>query len=259
MKLYFHYFSLHLRSLMEHKKSFFLMTLGNTLATLSLLLGMLFLFQRFHGVKGFTLEEVMVCFSATLLGYALAETFFRGFDLFPSLLANGSFDRILVRPRSAIFQVLAGNIELGRLAGRMLQAILMAGYSFGCGAVDWRPDRVLCLILMVAGTFCLFSGLFLIYAAISFFTTEGLEIMNILTNGGQEFGSYPLVIYGKQVLFFTTFFIPLACVQYYPLLYLLGRSQNPLLMLLPLAGAAFYLPAWLFWRVGVRHFKSTGS
>lgn len=49
MKLYFHYFSLHLRSLMEHKKSFFLMTLGNTLVTFSLLLGMLFLFQRFHG------------------------------------------------------------------------------------------------------------------------------------------------------------------------------------------------------------------
>lgn len=259
MKLYLHYLSLHVRSLMEHKKAFLLTTIGNTLATFSVLLGMLFLFQRFHGVKGFTLPEVMVCFSVTLLGFSLAETIFRGFDRFPVLLGNGSFDRILTRPRSPLFQVLAGNMELGRLMGRMVQAILMAVYSFGSGVIAWTPGRVLCLLLMVLGAFALFSGLFLIYAAISFFTTESLEVMNIFTNGGQEFGSYPMVIYGKQVLFLTTFLVPLALVQYYPLLYLLGRSQDPLLLLLPLAGLLFLLPAWFFWRVGVRHFKSTGS
>lgn len=258
MKLYFRYFSLHLRCAMEYKKSFFMLTIGGALTSFSTLMGMLFLFQRFHRIEGFTFEEVLVCFSVTLLGFSLAETFFRGFDRFPVLLANGGFDRILVRPRNEIFQVLAGSMELTRL-GKMIQAVLTAIYAFGCGAVDWRPDRVLCLLLMVVGAFCLFSALFLIYAGISFFTTESLEVMNIFTDGGREFGTYPMAIYGKRILLFTTFIIPLACVQYYPLLYLLGREENPLLMFLPLAGCAFFLPAWLFWRVGVRHFKSTGS
>lgn len=258
MRLYLRFASMHLRTAMEHKKSFFLLALGGAITSGSTLLGMLFLFDRFHGVEGFTFEEVLVCFSVTLLGFSLAETFFRGFDRFPVLLGNGGFDRILVRPRNEIFQVLAGSMEFTRL-GKMVQAVLTAAYALGSGAVDWRPDRVLCLLLMVVGTTGLFCALFLIYAAISFFTTESLEFMNIFTDGGREFGAYPMAVYGKEVLFFTTVFVPLACVQYYPLLYLLGRSDNVWLMLLPLVGLLFFLPAWVFWRIGVRHFKSTGS
>nr|MDD6336463.1 ABC-2 family transporter protein [bacterium] len=91
------------------------------------------------------------------------------------------------------------------------------------------------------------------------FTTEGLEVFNILTDGGREFGQYPLSIYGKGVLKFFTFIVPLALVQYYPFLYLIGQSTNPVYPLLPLAGAVFILPCYGIWRIGLRHYRSTGS
>jgi ABC-2 type transport system permease protein len=103
------------------------------------------------------------------------------------------------------------------------------------------------------------SGLFLIYAGFTFFTIEGLEFMNILTDGGREFGRYPYSIYGREILKFLTYVIPLALYQYYPLLYLLDKSGNMLYIFYPLIGTLFIIPCYIFWRFGLNRYKSTGS
>jgi ABC-2 type transport system permease protein len=104
-----------------------------------------------------------------------------------------------------------------------------------------------------------FFGLFLVYAAFSFFTVEGLEFMNIFTDGGREFGRYPYSIYGQGVLKFLTYVIPLALVQYYPLMYLLGREESMLYAFIPLLSIFFLLPCYGFFRIGLQKYKSTGS
>ena len=58
---------------------------------------------------------------------------------------------------------------------------------------------------------------------------------------------------------FLTYGIPLALFQYYPLLYLLDRAQNPILMFLPLLSLLFVLPCYALFRLGLRKYKSTGS
>lgn len=83
--------------------------------------------------------------------------------------------------------------------------------------------------------------------------------MNILTYGGREHGRYPYSIYGDRVLKFLTYVIPLALVQYYPLLYLLGRETGAAYMLAPLASLLFLAPCFLFFKFGLRRYKSTGS
>lgn len=112
---------------------------------------------------------------------------------------------------------------------------------------------------MLLGGIAVFSSLFVVYAALCFFTIEGLEFMNIFTDGGREFGTYPLSIYGKEILKFFTFVVPLALFQYFPLLYLLGRTDNLLYMFAPLFSLLFSLPAYLLWRLGVKRYTSTGS
>lgn len=105
----------------------------------------------------------------------------------------------------------------------------------------------------------MFSGLFMVYAALRFFTTEGLEFLNIFTDGGRELGKYPIGVYGNAVLKFFTCLVPLAMVQYYPLLYLTGRDERVIAGLCPIAGFVFLIPCYVLWRFGVRHFTSTGS
>ena len=97
MKLYFRYFSILLKSQMQYKVSFLLVSLGQMFLAVNMFLGIYFLFARFHSVDGFTYSEVLLCLSIILLGFSLAEIFFRGFDAFSSIISNGEFDRMMVR------------------------------------------------------------------------------------------------------------------------------------------------------------------
>ena len=155
-------------------------------------------------------------------------------------------------------QVLASLIEFSRL-GRLVQAILVFCYAIPASGIHWTWDKALTLCLMVLCGSIVFFSLFLIYAAFSFFTIEGLEFMNVFTDGGREFGRYPYSIYGREVLRFFTYVIPLALFQYYPLLYLLGRRTSILYMLMPLLALPFAIPAYAFWRYGLSKYNSTGS
>jgi len=216
------------------------------------------MFLRFNSVEGFTFEQVLLCSAVILFSYSIAECFGRGFDMFTMIISNGEFDRILVRPRSEVFLVLASKMEFTRV-GRLIQAVAIFCYAIPASGVHWTADKILTLFLMVSCGVFIFFGLFLIYAAVSFFTIEGIEFMNVITDGGREFGAYPFSIYGQGILRFLTYVIPLALFQYYPFLYLIGVSTNRLYMLTPIIGLLFLLPCYGIWRFGLSKYKSTGS
>lgn len=258
MRLYFYYVSVNIRSTMQYKASFILTAIGQFLVSFTIFLGIFFMFQRFSKVEGFTYSEVLLCFAIMLMEFSLAEMFARGFDQFSGMVKTGEFDRILVRPRNEIIQVLGSKFELTRI-GRMMQAVVMFIYGIVKSEITWSFSKILTVVFMLAGGTAVFTALFLIYAALCFFTLDGLEFMNIFTDGAREFGKYPVGVYGEKVLLFTTFLIPYALVQYYPLLYILGRRTELVYMFLPLLACWFLVPALLFWKFGVRHYKSSGS
>ena len=243
---------------MQYKVSFFITCFANVLVAFGGLVGIIFMFTRFNEVAGFTFEDALLCYAVMLAAFSLAETFGRGFDLFPQMLGNGEFDRALVRPQPIILMVLSMKMEFVRIA-RLIQALLIFAYVIPNSAVIWTWDNILTLSLMVVCGAILFFALFVVYASFTFFTTEGLEFMNIFTNGGLEHGRYPFSIYGQGVLKFLTYVIPLALVQYYPLLYLLGRENGVFYMLSPLFSLLFLIPAYAFFRFSLSRYKSTGS
>ena len=55
MKLYLKFLSIHMRSAMTYRTSFFLSCLGHLLITGNVFLGVIFMMQRFESVGGYTL------------------------------------------------------------------------------------------------------------------------------------------------------------------------------------------------------------
>ena len=207
MRLYGKFFVMQLKSIMEYKTSFFLSCIGQFLVSFNVFLGMYFMFQRFHNVNEFTDNEVLLCFGITLMEFSLAESVARGFDNFDFMIRQGDFDRILVRPRSEILQILGSRIEFSRI-GRILQAVVMFSYGFAVSHIKWNWGKLLTVLFMLIGGTIVFCGIFLLYASLCFFTIEGLEFINVFTDGAREYGKYPVCIYGKRVLLFWTFVIP---------------------------------------------------
>ena len=258
MRLYMKFFALHLKRAMAYRRSFWFGTIGQFIMSFTAWLGMRFLLGRFGDVKGYTLAECTLCGGIVLTAFSLAECFFRGFDHFDTLVRQARLDRLLLRPRGVLFQVLCEEMEFDR-AGRLLQGGVMLAWGVSAAGIAWTPLRAAALLLMVICGAVVFGGLYVVQAALCFVTLEGLEAMNVFTYGAREYGVYPVDVYGRGALRFCTFLIPYALFQYWPLQYLLGRSGDARLAFVPLLAAWFLAPCALAWRAGLRKYASAGS
>lgn len=258
LRLYGKYVSVILQGTMQYKISFLLTALGRFLVAFNGVLAIFFLFSGFTDIKGYTYGEVLLCYALIQLSFYLAEMFGCGFAAFAGCVKRGDFDRMLVRPRSLILQVMGSRFDLGR-GGMIFSALVMLAMGIRECRLDWTAARVVTMILMVLGGMFLFIGLFLVGATICFFSVEDSGAINVLTYGAREHGKYPIDVYGKDMMRFCTYIIPYTLVQYYPLQFLLGRTECWYYMFCPLGVGFFLLLAYGFWRFGVSRYASCGS
>ena len=258
------YLSISLRGQLQYRASFVMAALGNLLNSLIELVGIWALFDRFGHLAGWTFAEVALFYGVVNCTYAIAELLASGFEQFGTLyVKTGDFDRLLLRPRSTVLQLAGHELSLRRI-GRLLPGIIVVVAAWVALEVPPEIDRIGLLFLAVAGGVAFFFGLLVLQATMCFWTTESLELMNILTYGGVETSSYPLPIYHRAFRRFFTFVIPLACVGYFPVVAVLG-VDDPLgttrlfQATAPLAGFAFLGVAIGVWQLGVRRYTSTGS
>ena len=93
---------------------------------------------------------------------------------------------------------------------------------------------------------------------------ESAEFANGFTYGGRDFAAYPLTVYSGLFRRLFGYGLGFAFVSYYPALALLGRADplhgpDWLGWCAPLVAIAAALAAGGVWRLGVRHYRSTGS
>jgi ABC-2 type transport system permease protein len=251
---------MNLKSIFEYRLSALFVSIGQILTTAFAFISMDLLFRRFGNLLGWSFGEAGICFAVTSIAFALSECFARGFDAFSGMVVRGEFDRILLRPRSPMFQVLGAQTAVTRVA-RVFFCLAVLFIVIPRAEIAWDAPRIITLVLMITGGAALFSGIFILGAAVCFYTLEGLEVINIFTDGGRELASYPLPVYGKWMRRFFTFIIPFGCVNYLPLMFITGRaSAHPYLyMLTPLLGFVFLIPCGAVWSMGVRRYTSSGS
>lgn len=263
LRLYGHYVSVSFRSQMQYRASFIMLTFGHFFMTGLEFLGIWVLFARFDRLGDWRLEEICLFYGLINMAFALTDATSRGFDLFANMVKTGDFDRLLLRPRSTAIQ-LAGQEFTLRRVGRFSQGFLVFVYGAQTLGLVWSAAKIGLVILTILGGASLFYGLIVLQATLAFWTTESLEIMNTVTYGGVQTAQYPLDIYRTWFRRVFTYVIPLACISYYPALALLEKS-DPLgsslafQWLSPCIGLIFFALCMQGWKLGVRHYRSTGS
>lgn len=263
LHMYFRLVRFSVRSQLAYRMSFGLQVLGQFLLTFMEFLALWALLDRFGQIQGWRLPEVCFFYGTVHLTFALSDALSRGFDQFGTLVRSGDFDRLLLRPRSTVLQLLGHELSLRRI-GRLSQALLVLGFGFALLPELATPANFLLLLWAVAAGICLFLGILMLQATICFWTVESIEMMNVLTYGGVSSAQYPLTIYHEWLQKFFFFVIPLGCVSFLPLVGVLGKEaalgfSTWQVWLAPLAGPVFLLLATQVWRQGVRRYCSTGN
>jgi ABC-2 type transport system permease protein len=253
-----------IRGQLQYRLSFVLTVIGHFFATGVEILGVWALFSRFGELVPWTFAEVAFFYGLVNVGFSFSDIFARSFHTFGSrFVATGEFDRLLLRPRSTTLQLAGHDVAMFKL-GRLLQGAIVLSVATIALDLDWSIWRIALLVSTLLSMSAFFYGVSILQALISFWTTETLELMNVLSYGGVETAQYPMAIYESSFRRFFTFVIPLACVAYFPIVAILGvddplGSTRLAQCLAPLAGFGFLGLSLLLWQVGVRHYTSTGS
>ena len=92
-----------------------------------------------------------------------------------------------------------------------------------------------------------------------FYTIQGLEVVNIITNGSKQFAEYPMRIYKRALRLVFTFVIPIAIINFYPVDYLIGKTNNLLYVFIPLLSFILLYISTLIFNYGMSKYYSTGS
>lgn len=258
VKLYFESFKNNIKSQLEYKASFIMNSISQLFVFFTYYFVIIALFNKFDNIKGFSVYEVLLCFSIIHFGFAVNETFFRGIDKFEDLIIDGSLDRFLVRPQGILFQVLCTKIDFVKVF-RILQSLIVMVIALVNLDIIWNIGKVIVLILMMIASVLIFFGLFVLTASYCFVTVQGLEVKNLFTDGGKNLAQYPISIYRKGVVGFFTFIIPYGFINYYPLLYFIDRTDNVLYLLSPLLVIVFLIPCLMAFKIGLKHYNSAGS
>ena len=258
MKVYFKALGLHLKSELEYRASFIISFLSQILVFFSYYFIIISLFTKFNNIKGFSMFEVLLCFSIIQFGFAFNEVFARGVDKFENLIIDGGFDRLLLRPKGIILQVLCNDSDFIKVS-RLIQSIIVLVISLINLNINWNIYRVICLLLMLVSSIVIFFGIFLLAASYCFITVQGLEVRNVFTDGGKQMAQYPIGVFKKGFVYFFTFIIPYAFVNYYPLLYFVGKNNITYYCLSPLIVFIYLIPCVLIFYLGIKKYSSVGS
>lgn len=263
LSLYGRLITAQLRGQMQYRVSFGLAAVGSFLSCVTEFGAVLILFNRTPLIVGWSVFEVALLYGISGLCFAVAELFAAALDNFQVHIVMGTFDRVLVRPRGALLQVMSEDFALRRI-GRIAQAGLVLVIATRLLPIDWTPDKLGVLALaMLCGTVIYFA-IFVLGATFCFWTVQAKEATHVVTYGGDALASWPLDIYRGSVRRFFTFVVPLAFVNYEPALYLLGKTDplglpDAARLLSPLAALLIALLARYGWHLGIRHYQSTGS
>ncbi len=263
LRLYLRYITVSLQAQMEYKASFALQALGQLLATAIDFVGLWALFTRFGGVKGWSLAEAAFLYGVVNISAAFGDAVSRGLDVMGSFIRDGDLDRLLLRPRSLVVQLVGYEFTLRRF-GRFLQGAAVLAWSITRLAIPWSAGRVVLLAASIVSGATLWLGLLVLQATLAFWTVESLEIMNTVTYGGTETAEFPMSIYSRWFRRFFIFVVPLACASYFPVIAILGKADLPgappwLGWVSPAAGPLFLAASLQVFKLGVRHYTSTGS
>lgn len=258
MNLYLNYLKTHIKSILQYKASFIMSFISQFFIFFGYYFTIICLFSKFQNLKGFTLYEILLTFSIIQFGFSFCETFFRGFDQFDDLIINGDFDRILLRPKSIFFQICVEQISFIKFS-RLLQSIVILIISINKVNISFTFNKVLTLIFMLISSVLIFLGIFILSAAYCFITIKGLEVRNVFTDGGKHMAQYPIGIFKRGFKFFFTFIIPYGFVNYYPLLYLIDKSKNNLIIFSPLITVLYLIPCILIFKKGIKKYASVGA
>ncbi|MNW58214.1 hypothetical protein D3C74_360620 [compost metagenome] len=202
---------------------------------------------------------MLFIYAIAMLGRSLEHTFFDNlWTLGWGYIKPGNFDRVLIRPVNALFQIVAERVQQDGIGSFIIGLIVLFTATPHLD-IHWGASELIWFVVMVISSGIIFLAVNLFFATLSFWMVDSLPVMYAVQKTS-DFARYPMSIYGKGIRFILTWIIPYGFTAFYPAaLFIEDSGFQQVAIWTPLVALASITVAYLFWKKGLRSFTSTGN
>lgn len=257
--LYWQYFKSRVKVMMEYRVDFLIGVFSIFLTQGTSILFVAIVFQHIDTIHGWTFYEMLFIYAIAMLGRSIEHTFFDNlWTLGWGYIRPGNFDRIMIRPINALFQLVAERVQQDGLGSFIIGLIVLFTATPHLD-ITWGFSSVIWLIVLIISSGIIFLAVNLFCASLSFWMVDSLPVMYAVQKTS-DFARYPMSIYGKGIRFVLTWIIPYGFTAFYPAtMFIEGSGFLGIAAWTPVVALISITIAYLFWKKGLRSFTSTGN
>lgn len=262
-RLYRRLIGAQIRSEWQYRTSFVFFVSAQAMITALELAAIVIILDVVPDLGGWSPAQIALLYGLATVPFALTDVIISPIEDLATYVRMGTFDRLLLRPMSALIQLCAMEFELRR-AGKLIPNVAALVYGLAATDLAWSLGTVARIALALTVGSLIYSALWVTAAAVSFWLVSAKEATNALTYGGNFSNQYPLHLYPRWIRAVLGWAVPLAFVAYVPAIELMD-APNPLgvpgwfVAASPLVALASLVVAGMVWSAGIRHYQGTGS
>lgn len=218
------------------------------------------LVRRFTTLHGWNVWDMVFLYSLFVLGHSIYSLLFWHLNQIDDYIIRGTFDQFLIRPISPFVQFI----------GREIQYIGFGDVLVGCASfsiayanlgLHWNIWMWLFFFLSILSGTIVEMAIRWIVACTAFWTGRSVSLAFVMNRFNLLVQQYPIDVFGTWFRVVVTL-IPIAFMNYYPSLILLGKMEHDwswLGIISPAVALLTLLIAALLWRTALRRYASSGS
>lgn len=263
LALYQAFVRLKMKTMVEYRSAFFWSSLSLGASYVAEFVVLWIVIHQFQAINGWTAYEVLMLYGLNLLSYSIAGSFISSpCNHLPNMVQTGSFDEVLTKPMNPLLYLICYRFAY-QYTIHILVAVFVLVLSFTQLGLSITWMSALFMIIVVAGGTLIQAATFLFTTVPVFWLVQNQGISGFI-HDLRGFIRYPISIYKSSIQIVLTLVLPYAFVNFYPAQYFLDKSEflmfHPVFQYLtPIVGLILIIGAYQFWKLGIRHYKSTGS
>lgn len=218
--------------------------------------------KRFDTIAGWAWPEIALLYSIGLFTYAIGASFtFVQMREIESHVRSGTFDGILTKPANPYLYVICRGFNLAYIAHVIISGSVLV-WSLAQLHIDWSVGQVAYFVLALISGALIQAGLMSMIGASSFFWVRNGFLFSLFFRL-KDFINYPVSVYNSFIQIILIFIVPLAFVNFFPSVFLLGK-QAPMIdelgtWIAPLMGPLFFWIGYRFFMYGVNKYQGAGG
>ncbi len=249
----------HLRSTLEYEADFWIMSVT---AVVSQGIGVVFLwaiFRRIPVINGWPFWDVVLIYSLVVIAEGISQLFTQGTWNLARVVNTGGLDPVLIRPYSAVLQILSSEVGMNGLGNMALGIGLLTG-ALTHVHVHWSVWHAAWAVALLISAALVKIGLNLVTNSAAFWLKTPYSMFPFSMHALGELTRFPLTIYSTAIQFFLSVLMPFAFMSFFPATSVLGdRAPAWAGFLTPVVAAYCLFLGVCVFRLGLRRYESSGQ